>query len=167
LELEDKRAAVRMPPMVSLLQKAHVSRVNARHLLDDFVGSYTHSPDVTVIVEDVANALDAGARQIAFTIDQDRRVLGVEDDGRGMTAEEFERYHDLAQSSKQRGTGIGFAGLGAKLAHNITSKVVTETRSPSYHAASEWGWKGEDLQWKYVRRNELRAPGARVEFHEP
>jgi hypothetical protein len=117
--------------------------VTARHLLDDLAGSYTHSLEATVLVEAVANALDAGAPHIAFEVDAKRRVLSIQYDGRGMDAGEFEKYHDLAQSSKQRGTGIGFVGLGATLAHNITSQVVTEARTSDLHASSECGWKGE------------------------
>ena len=37
------------------------------------------------------------------------------DDGRGMQRRELARYHDVAASTKARGEGIGFAGVGIKL----------------------------------------------------
>ena len=79
-----------------------------------------------------------------------------------MGPEDFENYHDLAETRNVRGHGIGFAGLGAKLAHKIATKVVTETRSGSYRDASEWYLKGNDLLWKNVRSRTLRKDGTRV-----
>jgi hypothetical protein len=40
------------------------------------------------------------------------KTLVVVDDGSGMSRRELARYHDLAASSKTRGEGIGFAGVG-------------------------------------------------------
>ena len=37
------------------------------------------------------------------------------DDGAGMRRRELARYHDIASSTKVRGEGIGFAGVGIKL----------------------------------------------------
>ncbi|MCH7608297.1 MAG: ATP-binding protein [Chloroflexi bacterium] len=151
--------------MVTLLQKARTSRVNARRLLEDLAAGYSHGVDEAVLMEAVANALDAKASRISFVVDGARRTLRIEDDGEGMSEGEFERYHDLAESSKTRGSGIGFAGLGAKLAHQITTKIITESRQAGHHAASEWQWHGEDLQWKFLRRRTLHADGTCVTLH--
>ena len=148
--------------MVSVFQRHQLSKVNARHLLDDLASSYTYALDDAVLVELIANSLDAKAANIRIRLDPNKSTLTVHDDGAGMTQDEFERYHDLAESTKVRGRGIGFAGLGAKLAHQVGKRVVTETRSESYRGASEWGFKGSDLQWRNIRRRTLRSTGTAV-----
>ena len=127
--------------MVSVFQRTQTSKVNARHLLDDLASSYTYALDEAVLVELIANSLDAKAANIRINLDPNKSTLTVQDDGAGMTQDEFERYHDLAESAKVRGSGIGFARLGAKLAHQVGKRVVTETRSDSYRGASEWSPK--------------------------
>ena len=148
--------------MVSLRRKTQISRVNARHLLDDLASSYTYAVEDAVLVEIIANALDAKSSEIRIDLETSGATLTVSDNGSGMGPEPFEAYHDLAQSRKERGKGIGFAGLGAKLSHLITSKIVTETRCGEYRAASEWSWKGEDLVWGAVRRRSLTNDGTKI-----
>ena len=60
------------------------------------------------------------------------------DDGCGMGRRELARYHDLAASSKTRGAGIGFAGVGIKLGLLVAEAVLTETRRGPVHVASRW-----------------------------
>lgn len=55
-----------------------------------------------------------------------------------MTKRELSRYHDLATSTKRRGSGIGFAGVGIKLGLLACDEVVTETRRGRRHAATSW-----------------------------
>lgn len=148
--------------MVSLRRKTQISRVNARHLLDDLSSSYTYSIEDAVLVEIIANALDAKSSEISIDLQPDGATLTILDNGSGMGPEQFDAYHDLAQSGKVRGEGIGFAGLGAKLAHLITSKMVTETRSGEHRAASEWRWRGEDLVWKHIRKKSLPKDGTKI-----
>lgn len=148
--------------MVGLIQRSQLSKVNARRLLEDLAGDYSYSLEEAVLVELIANALDAKATRISFLLDSRRRTLTIQDDGRGMTQEEFEKYHDLAESRKQRGQGIGFAGLGAKLSHKLTVKIVTETRSEAYHGATEWRFRGDDLEWHSVRSTSFKGHGTKV-----
>lgn len=148
--------------MVTLLQKPQLSKVNARHLLDDLADSYSYLLEEAVLVELIANALDAKCRQVSINADVAEGLLTIEDDGTGMNEIEFQRYHDLAESRKERGRGIGFAGLGAKLAHKVAAKVISETRSTTYQGASEWQFKGDDLEWKPVRRRTLKTTGTRI-----
>ena len=42
--------------MVPLLRKHQISKVNARHLLDDLAASYSYSLNEAVLVELIANA---------------------------------------------------------------------------------------------------------------
>lgn len=52
---------------------------------------------------------------------------------------ELRRYHDLARSSKERGEGIGFAGVGIKLGLLISNEVWTETgRAGAPPIATQW-----------------------------
>ncbi len=149
--------------MPLLRSRTRLSKVNTKRLLDDVADSYRHSIEETIVVEAIANALDAGSARIAFSTDVKSGSLQVLDDGSGMSEEEFDVYHDLAQSSKVRGAGIGFAGLGAKLAHKLSSKILTDTRSDSFAAGSDWWWQGDDLRFK-TRRCRIKKNGTRVEY---
>ena len=62
----------------------------------------------------------------------------LQDDGGGMVWKELKQFHNLAASNKTRGAGIGFAGVGIKLALLATREVVTESRRGKSHAASRW-----------------------------
>ncbi len=150
--------------MVTLLRKSQISRVNARHLLDDLASSYSYSTEEAVVVELIANALDAECDNVYVTYNSRRDSVTFEDDGKGMGSEDFEKYHDLAESRKVRGRGIGFAGLGAKLAHKVASKVVTETRRGRQRDSSEWRFKGSDLHWSHTRSRTLQRDGTKVEL---
>jgi len=70
--------------------------------------------------------------------DSAARTITVLDDGAGMQRRELARYHDIASSTKTRGEGIGFAGVGIKLGLLICEEVLTETRRGSTHIATRW-----------------------------
>jgi hypothetical protein len=65
-------------------------------------------------------------------------ALTIVDDGAGMRRRELARYHDIASSTKVRGDGIGFAGVGIKIALLVCAEVMTETRRGKHHVASAW-----------------------------
>ncbi|HOA83921.1 MAG TPA: ATP-binding protein, partial [Thermodesulfovibrio thiophilus] len=114
------------------------TRVNLKHLLEDIRDSYPCPHEEAIITELIANALDAGASQIRFVIDQERRTMSILDNGKGMTRQDFEKYHDIAASTKSRGEGIGFAGVGVKLSLLIAEKVITETKSRGFYKGTSW-----------------------------
>ena len=114
------------------------TRVDLRHLLEDLRDAYPGEIEETILVEVVANALDSGASSIRVLADAGERTLVVVDDGSGMGRRELARYHDLASSSKTRGEGIGFAGVGIKLGLLISEAVLTETRRGTTHVATRW-----------------------------
>jgi hypothetical protein len=116
----------------------HQTRVNLRHLLEDLRDAYPCPIHEAVITELVANSLDSGAANIAIRVDYDPPRLSFTDDGAGMSRRELMRYHDIAATSKQRGQGIGFAGVGAKLSLLLTREVLTETRRAAFRGASRW-----------------------------
>jgi hypothetical protein len=127
------------------------TRVDLLHLLEDLRDAYPGSLEETIVSEVVANALDSGARVIAFTADPAAATLTVVDDGGGMARRELARYHDLAASSKQRGRGIGFAGVGIKLGLLVCDEVLTETRRGKTHVATLWRLKSRHrAPWHWV-----------------
>ncbi len=114
------------------------TRVDLLHLLEDLRDAYPGSLEETVVTELVANALDSGARSIRFVAAANEATLTIVDDGTGMTRPQLRRFHDLGASTKRRGTGIGFAGVGVKLGLLLGGGVETETRRGRTHIATAW-----------------------------
>jgi hypothetical protein len=90
------------------------TRVDLQHLLEDLRDAYTGALEETILTEVVANALDSGATRIRLLAHPADATLTIVDDGRGTQRRELARYHDVAASTKARGEGIGFAGVGIK-----------------------------------------------------
>jgi hypothetical protein len=114
------------------------TRVDLLHLLEDLRDAYTGPLEETVLTEIVANSLDSGATRIELVADSKLSTLTVRDDGTGMQRRDLARFHDIAASSKTRGEGIGFAGVGIKLGLLLCEEVITETRRGKSHVASRW-----------------------------
>ncbi len=114
------------------------TRVDLHHLLEDLRDAYPGSLEETILTEIVANSLDSGATSIAIQCDTAVATFLAVDDGSGMQRRDLARYHDIASSSKTRGQGIGFAGVGIKLGLLLCDHVVTESRRGKTHVASRW-----------------------------
>ena len=114
------------------------TRVDLQHLLEDLRDAYTGALEETILTEVIANALDSGAMRIRLLTNPAEATLMIVDDGRGMQRRELARYHDVAASTKGRGEGIGFAGVGIKLGLLVSREVVTETRRGATHSATQW-----------------------------
>lgn len=127
------------------------TRVDLLHLLEDLRDAYPGATEETVLTEIVANALDSGATTIAITTDATTSALTIVDDGGGMRRRELARYHDIAASAKVRGAGIGFAGVGIKIALLVCAEVVTETRHGKHHVASAWRLASrQKAPWRWI-----------------
>ena len=127
------------------------TRVDLLHLLEDLRDAYPGSLEETILTEIMANALDSGATQIAFDCDPAQSTLTTVDNGSGMKRRELARYHDVAASTKSRGQGIGFAGVGIKLGLLICAEVLTETRRGKSHVATSWRLASRHrAPWKWV-----------------
>jgi len=127
------------------------TRVDLLHLLEDLRDAYPGSLEETVLTEIIANALDSGASLIRIATDTAASTLTIADNGSGMQRRELARYHDLATSSKARGKGIGFAGVGIKLGLLACKEVVTETRRGTNHVASQWHLASRHkAPWRWV-----------------
>jgi hypothetical protein len=142
----------------------HESSVNYENLIRDLAEMYPFEVPEVVLVELVANSLDAKATRISISLDPRSKVLVVEDNGNGMSASQFEEYHDFAAGLKTRGTGIGFAGVGAKISFNMANRVVTETRGQSFAGGSNWFLQSrKKLVWEDLQPTHLGGHGTRVE----
>ncbi len=127
------------------------TRVDLRHLLEDLRDAYSGALEETILTEVVANALDSGATHIRIATNPAEATLTVADDGRGMQRRELARYHDVAASTKSRGEGIGFAGVGIKLGLLVSREVVTETRRGATHVATRWHLASKHrAPWKWI-----------------
>jgi hypothetical protein len=133
------------------------TRVDLQHLLEDLRDAYPGATEATILTEIVANSLDSGAATIAISTDPTAPALTIVDDGAGMRRRELARYHDIAASAKVRGAGIGFAGVGIKIALLVCTEVLTETRRGKHHVASSWRLASRNrAPWHWV------APEGRV-----
>jgi hypothetical protein len=128
------------------------TRVNLQHLLEDIRDSYTSPLEEIILTELVANALDSKATRIDFDIDTELKFIRCTDNGTGMKRGAIKNYHNIAASTKTRGSGIGFAGVGAKLSLLIAQQVVTESKGGyGSHCATTWQLTGPyRAPWKFI-----------------
>lgn len=127
------------------------TRVDLQHLLEDLSDAYSGPLEETILTEIVANSLDSGATRISLLLEPAERTLVVGDDGSGMVRRELARYHDVAASAKERGEGIGFAGVGIKLGLLVAEEVLTETRRGGTHVATRWRLASRHkAPWRWV-----------------
>lgn len=142
------------------------TRVDLLHLLEDLRDAYPGSIEETILTEITANSVDAGASRIRIAPSPAEATLTITDDGSGMPRRDLRRYHDLAASTKTRGRGIGFAGVGIKLALLVCKEVVTETRRGKVHIATAWHLASRNrAPWKWIPPPELvveRGTGVRL-----
>jgi hypothetical protein len=140
------------------------TRVDLQHLLEDIRDAYPGSLEETIVTEIVANSLDSGAALLRFDTDSAASTLTVIDDGSGMTRRDLARYHDIAASTKSRGQGIGFAGVGIKLGLLACEDVLTETKRGQKEVATLWHLASRHkAPWRWVLpRGLVRGRGTAV-----
>ena len=148
----DRDRPVQLAALASdTIRRVGETRVDLQHLLEDLRDAYSGAIEQTILTEIIANALDSGATRIRVSADPGAAALTVVDDGRGMQRRELARYHDIAASTKARGEGIGFAGVGIKLGLLVSRDVVTETRRGTTHVATRWFLKSRHrAPWKWI-----------------
>jgi hypothetical protein len=113
---------------------------------------YTYRDEEVLVLEAVANALDAKADNIyiSFVKLGPNWYVRFVNDAPGMSKEDFENYHTLSLSSKSKGQGIGFAGVGAKifLASDDGSEIITATMNGNGLLASRMYRQGEQIEYE-------------------
>jgi len=146
------------------------TRVDLKHLLEDIRDGYSCPIEEAILTELVANALDSGCSRIDIRIEPEQKRLTFTDNGEGMNRQEFVKYHDIASTAKVRGKGIGFAGVGAKLALLVCREVITETRRARSCLCSRW-WLESSFRAPWEDVGELsivpeKGTGVRLHFHD-
>jgi hypothetical protein len=147
------------------------TRVDLLHLLEDLRDAYPGSLEETILTEIMANALDSGASAISFESDPAQHTFTALDNGSGMQRRDLARFHDIASSTKIRGQGIGFAGVGIKLGLLVCEEVLTETRRGKTHVASLWHMASRHrAPWKWLPPPGLvaeRGTAVRLKLRNP
>src|SRR5690606_6656130 len=127
------------------------TRVDLLHLLEDLRDAYPGALEETILTEIVANSLDSGASLIRLEASPSKGSVMVLDNGSGMQKKDLARYHDIASSTKRRGQGIGFAGVGIKLGLLLCEEVRTETKRGHTHVSTTWRLSSRHrAPWKWV-----------------
>lgn len=144
----------------------HTSNINFQNLIQDLAEMYPFDVSEVILTELIANSIDAKATKITIDYDKEKNVLIFEDNGKGMSANQFDEYHDFAAGLKIRGSGIGFAGVGAKISFKIADEVITETRSDNFTGGSRWYLESEkSLLWENIESRSLNNNGTKIEIH--
>jgi hypothetical protein len=147
------------------------TRVDLLHLLEDIADAYPGDPEETILTEIVANSLDSRASHIAITTDAATGSVTFVDDGVGMRRVDLRRFHNIASTSKTRGAGIGFAGVGIKLGLLVCDEVITETCRGKDHLATTWALVGRQrAPWRWIPPLGLvaeRGTGVRLRLRNP
>lgn len=145
------------------------TRVDLLHLLEDLRDAYPCTLEETILTEVIANSLDSGASQIEFRASPEHGSLTVLDNGSGMHRRDLVKYHDVASTTKTRGQGIGFAGVGMKLGLLVCEEVLTETKRGNHHIATSWHLSSRHrAPWKWVPPPgfvQMRGTAVRLTFH--
>lgn len=145
-------------------------RIDLQAIIKNFIEAYPYDPFEIMVIESVANSLDANASRILLSLDyrQGDLYYSISDNGKGMTKEEFEaNYHALAISSKTKGEGIGFAGIGAKLYLVFLPSgkaILTETRKQGSSLASYLTLVDGEPRWTYSSPSKLSQDGTYYEL---
>jgi hypothetical protein len=85
--------------------------------LHNLLKMYSREPEEVLVIEAVANGMDAKAKKIdiKLTKNNDEYFIAFHNNGLPMSKEDFENYHTVSYSLKVKGEGIGWAGVGAKI----------------------------------------------------
>lgn len=147
------------------------TRVDLLHLLEDLADAYPGDLHETILIEIVANALDSGASLIRVDADANDRTVTVVDNGGGMRRADLRRFHDVATSTKTKGEGIGFAGVGIKLGLLISDEVVTESKRGKDHISTTWTLaQRKRAPWRWIPPTGLvteRGTAVRLRLNDP
>ena len=91
--------------------------IKIRETLVNILDMYEYPSEEVLVLEAIANGIDAKADTIRINFEQDRNDYYITflNNGPPMNKKDFENYHTISSSTKTKGQGIGFAGVGAKI----------------------------------------------------
>lgn len=93
---------------------------------------------ITVLGEAISNAWDADAQNVRITIDRDKNILIIEDDGRGMSESDFQnkflkigysKRKDNVSKTKNGRPFIGRKGIGKLALLSCAKKITVLTKT--------------------------------------
>ena len=126
--------------------------INILQTLENLLGAYKYPDEEVLVLEAMANGIDAGAKRIRITFDRDGggNYVTFENDGSPMNDGAFRDYHTISSSTKTKGQRIGFAGVGAKIfmAAWEQAEIVTVTGSRRRIMASRMFRRGEEVEYE-------------------
>lgn len=118
--------------------------------LVNLLGMYTYAHEEVLVLEAVANGIDAEAKKISIKLEHnaDSFYIIFHNDGAPMNEDNFKDYHTISLSSKTKGKSIGFAGVGAKifLASPKGSEIITTTGEGNNVFVSKMYRRGKDIE---------------------
>lgn len=126
-------------------------RIKLLETLNNLLGMYEYPNEEVLVLEAIANGIDAKSKKIKINLSRDERGYHITflNDGPPMKQIDFDRYHTISSSTKTKGEGIGFAGVGAKifLAAWPCAEIVTVTGKNNKVLASRMFRDGDDVQY--------------------
>jgi len=80
--------------------------------LKNLLDMYVYPKEEVLVLEAVANGIDAKAKKIEISFDQNDsgHYITFLNNGPPMNKADFQNYHTISSSTKTKGEGIGFAG---------------------------------------------------------
>lgn len=93
---------------------------------------------ITVLGEAISNAWDADAQNVRITIDRDKNILIIEDDGRGMSESDFQnkflkigysKRKDNVSKTKNGRPFIGRKGIGKLALLSCAKRIIVLTKT--------------------------------------
>lgn len=119
--------------------------------LKNLLDMYEYPNEEVLVLEAVANGIDAKAKKIEISFDQietDHYITFL-NNGPPMSKADFENYHTISSSTKTKGEGIGFAGVGAKifLAAWNRAEIVTVSGKDDNVLVSRMFRRGDNVEY--------------------
>ena len=143
------------------------TQIDIMHSLENYLDAYADHAEM-VVTEAIGNAIDVGASRIDINLKMDMHgdaSISFYNNGPGMTLKQFKDYQVISRSSKTKGKGIGFAGVGAKVylaAWPEKTKIHTETSDGSTSFASYMYIRNGKVKHVYVKP-EIKKAGTLYE----
>tara|TARA_Y100000590_G_C15722895_1_gene1014126 strand:+ start:1177 stop:2706 length:1530 start_codon:yes stop_codon:yes gene_type:complete len=138
--------------------------VDRLHNLENLLGMYEYNPLIVLVNEAIANAVDAFRENKMKSGNIDIKLIrknnqygyiSFHNNAPPMTENQFYgKYHHVSFSFKQKGQGIGFAGVGAKifLVSDDGGEIITVTgKSKHNFMASKMFRTVDDVKFKTTK----------------
>lgn len=126
--------------------------------LANFLNMYTYPDEEVLVLEAVANGIDAAKKakksavavEVSFFKEGKNHYVEFKNDAPGMDGSTFQNYHTISFSTKTKGQGIGFAGVGAKiyLASWDGAEILTISSDGKKVFASRMYRRGNEVEYE-------------------